>query len=390
MSERRLKLGNRREYKRRSKHTRNPSYYPRHLTKVRLSDLDADYNLPVPKEVAATKGYGRKVVSKNARVAYEHHWGYIKYRRIEKFISKYIGKPYDELCKAYDAWMKPVRDAGNYDYPLSNFFTKDRWRQTTKEFYVDDEGLVQAEVVASRNRLMIAKKLWKENASHKIPDFGSISSPVRANRNSYYYDDSSRTSNGTDPDYYKPRLLGRYWCCVNGKAVRLPVYHVHYAKDYIDYIVGGRPKTHWGTVTKSDTFAGLYRQGTYMYEQAKKLEAAWMYVPIPCSRYGNHWETMEHFRHRHIEEQENPDIVKLDANIAKWQANVEFVREGGTIMYTNINTAMPLSQVENVLHEYERQRERAPRIISLDSGYGQLCPLVKRCDYERVLSEVSH
>lgn len=48
MSERRLKLG-------------NPSYYPRHLTKVRLSDLDADYNLPVPKEVAATKGYGRKV-----------------------------------------------------------------------------------------------------------------------------------------------------------------------------------------------------------------------------------------------------------------------------------------------------------------------------------------
>lgn len=71
-----------------------------------------------------------------------------------------------------------------------------------------------------------------------------------------------------------------------------------------------------------------------------------------------------------------------------WQANVEFVREGGTIMYTNINAAMPLSQVENVLHEYERQR--APRIISLDSGYGQLCPLVKRCDYERVLSEVSH
>ena len=318
MSERRLKLGNRREYKRRSKHTRNPSYYPRHLTKVRLSDLDA----------------------------------------------------------------------GNYDYPLSNFFTKDRWRQTTKEFYVDDEGLVQAEVVASRNRPMIAKKLWKENASHKIPDFGSISNPIRVNRNSYYHYDSHRTSNGTDPDYYKPRLLGRYWCCVNGKAVRLPVYHVHYAKDYIDYIVGGRTKTHWGTVTKSDTFAGLYRQGTYMYEQAKKLEAAWMYVPIPCSRYGNHWETMEHFRHRHIEEQENPDIVKLDANIAKWQANVEFVREGGTIMYTNINAAMPLSQVENVLHEYERQR--APRIISLDSGYGQLCPLVKRCDYERVLSEVSH
>ena len=41
MSERRLKLGNRKEYKRKSKHTRNPSYYPRHLTKVTLADFDA-------------------------------------------------------------------------------------------------------------------------------------------------------------------------------------------------------------------------------------------------------------------------------------------------------------------------------------------------------------
>ena len=37
MSERRLKLGHRKEYTRKSKHTRNPSYYPRHLTKAELS-----------------------------------------------------------------------------------------------------------------------------------------------------------------------------------------------------------------------------------------------------------------------------------------------------------------------------------------------------------------
>lgn len=53
MSERRLKLGHRKEYKRKSKHTRNPSYYPRHLTKVTLADFDADFNLRVSKEVAA-------------------------------------------------------------------------------------------------------------------------------------------------------------------------------------------------------------------------------------------------------------------------------------------------------------------------------------------------
>lgn len=48
------------EYKRKSKHTRNPSYYPRHLTKVTLADFDADFNLRVSKEVAAQRGYGRK------------------------------------------------------------------------------------------------------------------------------------------------------------------------------------------------------------------------------------------------------------------------------------------------------------------------------------------
>lgn len=55
MSERRLKLGHRKEYKRKSKHTRNPSYYPRHLTKVTLADFDADFNLRVSKEVAAQR-----------------------------------------------------------------------------------------------------------------------------------------------------------------------------------------------------------------------------------------------------------------------------------------------------------------------------------------------
>lgn len=40
MSERRLKLGHRKEYKRKSKHTRNPSYYPRHLTKS-VGDIEA-------------------------------------------------------------------------------------------------------------------------------------------------------------------------------------------------------------------------------------------------------------------------------------------------------------------------------------------------------------
>ena len=75
MSERRLKLGHRKEYKRKSKHTRNPSYYPRHLTKVTLADFDADFNLRVSKEVAAQRGYGRKVLDKSCHIAWDHGYG---------------------------------------------------------------------------------------------------------------------------------------------------------------------------------------------------------------------------------------------------------------------------------------------------------------------------
>lgn len=51
------------------------SYYPRHLTKVTLADFDADFNLRVSKEVAAQRGYGRKVLDKSCHIAWDHGYG---------------------------------------------------------------------------------------------------------------------------------------------------------------------------------------------------------------------------------------------------------------------------------------------------------------------------
>lgn len=139
MSERRLKLGHRKEYKRKSKHTRNPSYYPRHLTKVTLADFDADFNLRVSKEVAAQRGYGRKVLDKSCHIAWDHGYGYVKESRIVKFIAKYVGKPYKELAKAWNEWIKPIKNTDKTEY-LDDYFTDYRWRQAF--FRVDDNGLV--------------------------------------------------------------------------------------------------------------------------------------------------------------------------------------------------------------------------------------------------------
>ena len=141
MSERRLKLGHRKEYKRKSKHTRNPSYYPRHLTKVTLADFDADFNLRVSKEVAAQRGYGRKVLDKSCHIAWDHGYGYVKESRIVKFIAKYVGKPYKELAKAWNEWIKPIKNTDKTEY-LDDYFTDYRWRQAF--FRVDDNGLVQS------------------------------------------------------------------------------------------------------------------------------------------------------------------------------------------------------------------------------------------------------
>ena len=69
-----------------------------------------------------------------------------------------------------------------------------------------------------------------------MPKFGKIAKPHKA---ADYYDycygfaNSNPDSNGTDSDFYRPRLLGHYWCMVNGTPVELPVYHVRDARDYI-------------------------------------------------------------------------------------------------------------------------------------------------------------
>lgn len=178
MSERRLKLGHRKEYKRKSKHTRNPSYYPRHLTKVTLADFDADFNLRVSKEVAAQRGYGRKVLDKSCHIAWDHGYGYVKESRIVKFIAKYVGKPYKELAKAWNEWIKPIKNTDKTEY-LDDYFTDYRWRQAF--FRVDDNGLVQSvEQTPKGRRYNISTKQWKENKNHALPKFGKIAKPHKA------------------------------------------------------------------------------------------------------------------------------------------------------------------------------------------------------------------
>lgn len=124
-----------------------------------------------------------------------------------------------------------------------------------------------------------------------MPKFGKIAKPHKA---ADYYDycygfaNSNPDSNGTDSDFYRPRLLGHYWCMVNGTPVELPVYHVRDARDYIRWWLDDKQGRVPGTreVVKVDTYQQLFRPGTYAYEQAVKFDNNWVYLPIPCSKGG--------------------------------------------------------------------------------------------------------
>lgn len=53
------------------------------LLKVTLADFDADFNLRVSKEVAAQRGYGRKVLDKSCHIAWDHGYGYERIQNCE-------------------------------------------------------------------------------------------------------------------------------------------------------------------------------------------------------------------------------------------------------------------------------------------------------------------
>lgn len=392
MSERRLKLGHRKEYKRKSKHTRNPSYYPRHLTKVTLADFDADFNLRISKEVAAQRGYGRKVLDKSCHIAWDHGYGYVKESRIVKFIAKYVGKPYKELAKAWNEWIKPIKNTDKTEY-LDDYFTDYRWRQAF--FRVDDNGLVQSvEQTPRGRRYNISTKQWKENRNHALPKFGKIAKPHKA---ADYYDycygfaNSNPDSNGTDSDFYRPRLLGHYWCMVNGTPVELPVYHVRDARDYIRWWLDDKQGRVPGTreVVKVDTYQQLFRPGTHAYEQAVKFDNNWVYLPIPCSKGGYIGETSKHFMHLETEQIPNPRYAEIQSSLDALTKSVEDIEAGITVTFSDGVTPVTMEYLTNEINNAHYRLSITSRCITVNHGYGQLYPLVKRIDYERTIQEMA-
>lgn len=227
-----------------------------------------------------------------------------------------------------------------------------------------------------------------------MPKFGKIAKPHKA---ADYYDycygfaNSNPDSNGTDSDFYRPRLLGHYWCMVNGTPVELPVYHVRDARDYIRWWLDDKQGRVPGTreVVKVDTYQQLFRPGTYAYEQAVKFDNNWVYLPIPCSKGGYIGETSKHFMHLETEQIPNPRYAEIQSSLDALTKSVEDIEAGITVTFSDGVTPVTMEYLTNEINNAHYRLSITSRYITVNHGYEQLYPLVKRIDYERTIQEMA-
>lgn len=332
--------------------------------------------------------------------------GYLRTNRITGFIDKFIGKPYNDLVKAFYVLIKDLRNS-HKEVGLADLewhFEQFRYRRWRGDYYVDDDGLVQVvkPELDRKQTSHINKQQVAYNKKVKIPDFGRVSVPRKV--------DSSKTRCWNKygfPDrefihyekcqYHAPRFLGNYWCDMDGKMLFLPVYHVpgtyEYAKYWIDthgvpkpragrYYYGTYPKK-WDNSGYCDRFTDKYRPGTDEYKWAQGIENGWVIPIIPFSKkefYGLRYAMYMRMQHsKRVLLPNTEELERCKANIRTQQEALANTENPDSYWYGKTEL------VQGRLEEAKQRLERTPNMAYFEVGYGQLFPMVKRYDYEKAL-----
>lgn len=232
------------------------------------------------------------------------NYGCLRTNRIIGFVNKFIGKPYNDLVKAFYTLIKDLRDS-HKGVGLSNLewhFERFRYRRWKGSYYVDDNGLVQMVPLESERKRIkgITKQQVTHNRRVKIPDFGAVSLPRDIETRDFW----SRhrlleygSISYKESRYKNPRLLGSYWCNMDGKILLLPVYHVPESREYAKYwadthnvskpkkgnYYGSYPKK-WDMSGYCDRFSDLFRPGNYRFKWAQNIENEWVIPVIQFSK----------------------------------------------------------------------------------------------------------
>lgn len=332
--------------------------------------------------------------------------GYLRTNRITGFINKFIGKPYNDLVKAFYALIKDLRDS-HKEVGLSDLewhFEQFRYRRWGGDYYVDDDGLVQVvhpETVRKQTS-HINKQQVAYNKKVKIPDFGRVSlprTPGRETNNRYCLPEYGSVSY-EKPQYDAPKFLGNYWCDMDGKMLFLPVYHVPgtnmYAKYWADSHNIPKPKKYkesyyyssypqrWDRKGYCDRFSDMFRPGDSAFKWAQGVENGWVVPIIPFSKrsewYGLRYAMYKRMYHSRLILMPNTkELTNVRELVQRCREHLSQCENPENWWYGKTE------RCQKELDEALEKLRKTPNMAYFEVGYGQLYPMVKRYDYEKAL-----
>lgn len=280
--------------------------------------------------------------------------GYLKDNILLPLIFSYVGKPYNELTKAYYAKTKRLREQhkkvglDNLTWYFQNFYPY----YYGKQFYIDEEGIVRTESWDSHNNFTNAQLRY--NRDQEIPQYGKVCKDYRSIGYDYYgYQDYSLED-------YNPVFMGNFYCNVDGKILLLPVYHVPVLKVY-------DIKKFRGWTNSRFLKSGTPENKAYLEECSK-----WIAPTIAIKRN----EVNHLFKHSYIGKVHNTKKDDLLKNIKE----LETLRDVAT---TKKDRKYLKLQLKVLISKYKS----TPDFIKKEAGYGRLYPMVKIEDYEKAKRE---
>lgn len=349
MSEKTLKLRAKQRSNGRGWNSKHGSFFPRH----KLNKFE-----------------GRRLGHRKAYCLYQDNYSwrgdYLDSTVVEGFLGKWINKPYSDCCRA---WQRKTKDlqakrwhATHMTSWIDEYLNEDRWVGRKGSWYVDDKGLLQK---SDKDDSTCISPLTKQQLRHNkkieisINKWDSVAIPW----GSYYYRDHAEYL--LDIKYKQPRLIGEMYCVIDKEVLLLPVYHVYEGYFYRSHGEG---------------YYAKHMINTPNYLKYKFIEDNWI-IPKIKTRKSYYYNELYHSKLKSVLSRKYQDQVEAIKKVEEDIRRTEF--EDPYNMH---------ERYKETLLRYQKELTQISKYERMETGYGKLCPLVKRKDYEEIkaLSKLSN
>lgn len=93
--------------------------------------------------------------------------------------------------------------------------------------------------------------------------------------------------------------------------------------------------------------------------------------------------------HLETEQIPNPRYAEIQSSLDALTKSVEDIEAGITVTFSDGVTPVTMEYLTNEINNAHYRLSMTSRYITVNHGYGQLYPLVKRIDYERTIQKMA-